>query len=207
MVVDPAFEGARLGERPLAHLAPADQDVGDLDARVVDVVLHLHPVAEEPQGARQAVAQNGIAEVADVGRLVRVDVGVLDQDRVARGGRGRRAQLSRQAAGRGAAIEVQVEVPRATGLDARHARQRREGGRKFLGDGPRRAAQPPGELEGHGRCEVLHAGPRGVLDGDALGDLGVALRQKAAEDALDLLLDGFQRAPPGRRSIAEFPLV
>ena len=53
-------------------------DVGHLDAGVVQVVLHLDLEAEELQGAHEHVPQNGVAQVPDVGRLVGVDVGVLD---------------------------------------------------------------------------------------------------------------------------------
>ena len=56
----------------------AHHHVGELDAGVVDVVLDLDRVAEGAQGAHQNVAQDGVSQVADVGRLVGVDVGVLD---------------------------------------------------------------------------------------------------------------------------------
>ena len=55
-------------------------DVGDLDARVVQVVLDLDRVAEECRRADEDVAEDGVAQVADVRRLVRVDVRVLDDD-------------------------------------------------------------------------------------------------------------------------------
>ena len=55
----------------------AHHQVGHLHAGVVDVVLHLDGFAQEPQAACQAVAQDGVAQVTDVGRLVGVDVRVL----------------------------------------------------------------------------------------------------------------------------------
>ena len=62
----------------LLELAEADDDVGDLDAGVVDVVLHFDRRAAEPQHAHERVAERRVAQVADVRRLVRIDRRVLD---------------------------------------------------------------------------------------------------------------------------------
>jgi len=59
-------------------LREADDDVGDLDAGVVDVVLRFDRRPAEAQRAHQCVAERGVAQVADVGGLVRVDGRVLD---------------------------------------------------------------------------------------------------------------------------------
>ena len=77
-----------LGGRLVLEVMKADHDVGYLHARVVDVVLHLDLLAERAQHADEGVAQRGVPQMADVGRLVRVDVGVLDDDLF--GGRARR---------------------------------------------------------------------------------------------------------------------
>ena len=66
------------------ELPEADDDVGDLDAGVVDVVLHLDRRAAEAQHAHERVAERGISQVADVGGLVRVDGRVLDDGLVCR---------------------------------------------------------------------------------------------------------------------------
>ena len=66
----------------------AHHHVGHLHAGVVDVVLHLDALAARAQHAHEGVAQRGVAQVADVRRLVGIDVGVLDDDLLAgRGGR------------------------------------------------------------------------------------------------------------------------
>ena len=70
-------------ERAVLELAEPDDDVGDLDARVVDVVLHLDRRAAEPERADERVAERRVPQVADVRRLVRVDGRVLD-DRLLR---------------------------------------------------------------------------------------------------------------------------
>ena len=65
-------------ERLRLELAEADDDVGDLDAGVVDVVLHFDRRAAEAQHADERVAERGVAQVADVRRLVRIDRRVFD---------------------------------------------------------------------------------------------------------------------------------
>jgi hypothetical protein len=56
----------------------ADNDVSHLDAGVVDVVLDLDYVARGFQDSHERVAQDGIADVTDVGSFVGVDTRVLD---------------------------------------------------------------------------------------------------------------------------------
>ena len=58
----------------------ADDDVGDLHARVVDVVLDLDMACRRLQNADECVADRRIAKVADMRRFVRIDVRVLDDD-------------------------------------------------------------------------------------------------------------------------------
>lgn len=65
------------GSAPL-HIEEADDYVGDLDAGVVDVVLHLDGISGMAEDAGHGVAEDGIANVADVGGFVGVDAGVLD---------------------------------------------------------------------------------------------------------------------------------
>src|SRR6185436_17664399 len=71
-------DALRVVERQFLELLKSDDDVGDLDAGVVDVVLHFHWMAAKPQDAHQRVAERRVAQVADVRGLVRVDRGVLD---------------------------------------------------------------------------------------------------------------------------------
>ncbi len=90
--------------------------VRDLHARVVDVILHLHLVAAELEQANEGVAQNRISQMPDVGSLVGIDAGVLNQDFALRGWAGK-AGLKRAAA---------------------KARQRSARGRDESSDNPRR---------------------------------------------------------------------
>ena len=58
----------------------ADNYVGHLHAGVVDVVLNVDFPARITQQADERVAENGVAQVSDVRRLVGIDAGVLDQN-------------------------------------------------------------------------------------------------------------------------------
>ena len=69
---------ANVGGRLVLQMLEADDDVGHLDAGVVDVVLHLDVFADGAQHAHEGVAQNRVAQVTDVRGFVGIDVGVLD---------------------------------------------------------------------------------------------------------------------------------
>ena len=72
-------ETGRIGDRPHVRDRAAldrpesDDDVRDLDSRVVDVVLHFDRCAAEPEDADQCVPERRIAQVTDVRGLVRID--------------------------------------------------------------------------------------------------------------------------------------
>ena len=70
----------------LLDVAEADDDVGHLNAEIVDVVLHFDRRAAEPEHAHERVAERRVAQMADVRRLVRVDRRVLDDGLVGRAG-------------------------------------------------------------------------------------------------------------------------
>ena len=89
-------------QRHFFEVHEADDDVGHLDAGVVDVVLNVDLMAGGAEHADEGVAEDGVAQVADVRGLVGVDAGVLDQDVVSGGGSGglRPRATSRTAAAR-----------------------------------------------------------------------------------------------------------
>jgi hypothetical protein len=97
----------------------ADDDVGDLNAGVVDVILDADLVAGlVVVGAEQAlegVAENGVAQVANVGGLVGVDAGVLDQAKAGTANVG--VAVGGDGAHGGGAVEADVEVAGAGDLD------------------------------------------------------------------------------------------
>ena len=66
--------------RLLLQVHETDHHVGHLHAGVVDIVLNIDRMPSRPQQANESVAENGISQMPDVGRLVGIDAGVLDQD-------------------------------------------------------------------------------------------------------------------------------
>ncbi len=184
--VEPGRVGdrAHLRERAVLQFPEADDDVGHLDAGVVDVVLHLDGRAGEAERADERVAQRGVPQVADVRRLVRVDGRVLDDGLAGRRGRRRRGPEPGQQERRTIEEAVQVAVRRR--LDAGDARHRPQCGRQLLGDDPWRLPQGTGELEGDGDRQVAERAVRRHLDGD-LGQ--VEVRVQPADGGADLVAD------------------
>ncbi len=66
--------------RLLLQVVKSHHHVGDLHAGVVDVVLHFDALAQRAQHAHEGIAQRRIPQMADMGSLVRIDIGVLDDD-------------------------------------------------------------------------------------------------------------------------------
>ena len=73
--------------------------VRHLDAGVVDIVLHIHARARGLKQADKRIAQNGIAQMADMSSFVGIDAGVLDQNLFAAGRTGLRRLANLAAAG------------------------------------------------------------------------------------------------------------
>ena len=124
-LVDLCEQLADAGEREAEEFCEAYDDIRDLDAGVVDVVLDSYfPAPFEAVRAEEAgegVAEDGVAEVADVRGLVGVDAGVLDEAEAgaAEGG----VLIARDARDGGGAVEPDVEVAGAGDLNGRDAGQ------------------------------------------------------------------------------------
>ena len=151
-------------ERLALEHAEADDDVRHLDAGVVDVVLDLHRDAAEAEDADQRVAERGVAQVADVRRLVRVDRRVLD-DRLA----GARARCGRRPGARRSSrkrrpLEKDIQVAVGRGGDPGNAFERAERAGNLLGDRAWRLAQAARQLERDRRAEVAQLAVRRVLE-------------------------------------------
>ncbi len=155
---------ADLVERLVLERAEADHHVGDLNAGVVDVVLHLDGHAAEAQRADERVAKRGVAQVSDVRRLVGVDGGVLD-DRLARPAARRPTDRACEPLHeeRGA-VEEEIEVAVRRRRHLRHALDGTECRGNLLRDRPGRLPQPPGELEGDRGSEVAERTVRRIVE-------------------------------------------
>src|SRR5688572_21406904 len=113
-----------------------DDDVGDLDAGVVDVVLDFNAIAGGLEDAHEGVAEHCVANVTDVRGLVRIDARVLDHLLLALFLRyGLAESRSGDEAEEFGAIEENVDVARTGDLDARDLRNVFEPFFQLFGDG------------------------------------------------------------------------
>jgi len=190
-------EGADFGDRFCFEVLDAEDDVGDLNAGVVDVILHFDAAAGVAKEAREGVAEDGVAEVADVGGLVGIDAGVLD-DGFGRIGRGRDRFLAGLGAGsdeKGWAVEKGVQVAAAGNFDAGDPFDGRERVGDFLREHARGFFQALGELEADRRGGFAHD-ELGRARGDHR-DVGlVAFVDVVNERFSEAFFDGFVQAGP-----------
>ena len=128
-----------------------------LNAGVVDVVLHFDRAARGPQHAHECVAEDGVADVADVRGLVRIDVGVLDDDLPGRRRLARRASAAEQRLAVPAAVKAKIEVAVACDFELRHPLDRGHFRKDLGGDRPRRFPQFARQLESHSQPQFAEA--------------------------------------------------
>ncbi len=90
----------------------ADDDICDLNAGVVDVILHANLVAAfvvvGAEEALEGVAEDGVAKVSDVRGFVGVDAGVFDETEAGAADVG--VLVGGDAADGGGAVETDVEI-------------------------------------------------------------------------------------------------
>src|SRR5260370_21770309 len=137
--------------------------IGDLDAGVVDIILHLDLLAERSQHADERIAQRRVPKVADMRRLIRIDVGMLYNDLFRRRLRG--LDLAREQAGAICrAVETDIDVAGARDLHGRNAFDRNDLRDQFLGNLFRGLSQLLGKLEGDGDGQLTEIRLLGLLD-------------------------------------------
>jgi hypothetical protein len=165
-------------------------NIGDLNSGVVDVVLHLDAVAEGAEHADEGVAQRRIAEVSDVGGLVGIDIGVLDDDLLAVGGGGI-GVAAEEGGGVGGAVETDVDVPVAGDLEPGDAGDGADLVGELAGDFLRGLAELFGQLERDRDRELAEVALARLLDGD--GNLDAVPDQDVrTECAGNLLFNGME---------------
>ncbi len=151
-------------EIPALERGETDNNISDLDTRVVDVVLHLdHPAlkAEEPH---ERVAERRVSKMPDVRGLVRVDRRMFDDDLAA--GFGRAAFAPEPLSGQGRSVEKEVEVPVGRRVHTCHAGNRAERVRDLFRDRARRLPQPARQLEGDGDRQIAERAAGRNVDHD-----------------------------------------
>ena len=165
-VVEGLGKGLDVGDGAIAEIEETDHHVGHLDSGVVDVVLDFGRVAETAERPRQHIAQDGVPQVADVRRLVGIDVRVLD-DHLGRrvGGPGLHHRNRVDHHGREPTPgEVEVHVARAFDRHPLETLRQLEALDEALRDRPRRLAQLAREVQGAGTREVAQATLRRYFD-------------------------------------------
>ena len=132
---------------------------------VVDVVLNLDLASQEAQQPAERVAERGVAQVADVRGLVRVDGGVLDDGLVA-GGRPPPPGRVEPGVEMMHPIEEKIDVAVGRRLDPRDALDLAEGAGQLLRDRARRLAQPSRQLECERHRQIAERAARRNVDHD-----------------------------------------
>src|SRR5579883_2803025 len=94
----------------------SDHDIGDLDAGVVDVVLHFDRLSGGAEHPDERVAEDRVAQMADMGGFVGIDIGVLDDDLFG-AARFRSSVAGEQMMRVVAAVETNVEISVPRDLD------------------------------------------------------------------------------------------
>src|SRR5258705_2310094 len=147
-------------------------------------------MAAGAQHAHEGIAQRRVAQMADVRRLVGIDVGVLDDDLLA-AGRGLFVLATQQRRTVPAAVETYVDVAVAGDFHRLHAVDGPDLFHQLRGDFLRRLTQLFGELKCHRNGHLAELTLTRLLDGyrliDAVTDLNVR-----TESTRDLLFDGME---------------
>src|SRR5271157_3994021 len=174
----------------------ADYHVRHLRAGVVNVVLDVNRVARGAQQPHKCIAENGIAQVPDVRRLVGIDAGMLNQN-VATDIRAAFASVSgnfnlrsaaRQNLRRLVTLQTSVDVARACDFELLEAIRQRQLSDGVFRDLARSFAQALGQFERERQRELAHLHRRRLIDDD-VGHLDlVPLAQEGAYRARQFLL-------------------
>ena len=184
---------ADLVERLAFEHLETDDHVGDLDARIVDVILNLYRHAAEAQRSNERVAEGGVAQVTDMRRLVRIDRGVLDDGLSLGDPRRRRAAVCETFEKKRRALEKEIQIAVRCRGHTRNAFERSEGAGNLLRDRARRLAQAAGQLERDRRTEVTQFAIRRIVEDDACQRLrveAVERPQHAADVCADAVVNG-----------------
>ncbi len=180
----------------------AHDDVGDLDAGVVDVVLHVDFVAGGAEQAHKGVAEDGVAQMADVRGLVGIDAGVLDKGHCVGQTFGREQCLVGGDQSRGCGtIEARVDVAGAGHFESGEAFDGTERGDDFLRDDFGRLAQRARQLQSDGRGDLAECRSGGVSRGIVLDVEIVFFFQHGAKTLAEPLLQFQIHAMSLRKSL------
>jgi hypothetical protein len=164
LVAPPRLDPKRFSEIGLGQEEETDHDIRHLYAGVIDVVLDFDLVSDVPKTSDQNITENGVPQVSDVGGLVGVDIGVLNDGF---GGELRFfAPLTAQEPDQYlAAIEEDIEEARACNLHPVDFLGPLSRGRYRLGNLTRSPLELPCEGQCAGPREIPEIAPRRHLEG------------------------------------------
>ncbi len=162
----------------------ADDDIGNLNARVIDVILDVNRIAAGAQQANESVAENGVAQVPDVRGLVRVDGAMLDEDLFLLGVlRSVDVVLEKGVDGL-AALEAGVDVSGSSNFEAIEALDGSDVGDDFFGDLAWSFSEFLRQFEGK-RQGIFAEFDLGRLFDDDIRQLNLVLLEQELPDAFD----------------------
>ena len=194
---DGLVEALHLGQRialearPVQQRLPADEQHAELRAPVAEVIVRDDPVAQQPQNARQRVAQDRRADVADVHRLGHVGRAEIHHHRArlvvpARRTGVRRARPTSSAPASAAGFEPEIQEAGAGHLDLLAAVADLQLGEHVGGQLAR--IQLPGLGQRHQRVGLVVA-ELGIGAGTDQHGRSVCVRQDGAHGCLEALFD------------------
>jgi hypothetical protein len=175
------------GQRKPLKVHEAHHDIGDLNAGVVDVILDVDLMAGGAQETDKRIAKNGVAQVADVGRFIGIDAGVLDQCVQALGG-WRHIEADRVGIDGGSAVEPGVDVSGAGDFEGSDAGDWTQGRDDLLGNFARSLAQTARQLEGQRRGVFAEGEVRRLLQHKGVDLDLIQTAERGAQARFELLL-------------------
>ena len=138
--------------------------VRHLYAGVVDVVLHVDLAAGGAQQANESIAEDGIAQMPDMRRFVRVDRGVLHQNLAGVRRRHRCFRSTDDLARRRCALDSGIDVTRSGDFEASESLWRRQFSNDLFGDLAGSLAQTLRQLKAERQSILAHLGLGRLLD-------------------------------------------
>ncbi len=166
-----------------------DNDVGDLHTGVVDVVLHRDLVTGCAQQTHKGIAQDSVAQMADVRSFVGIDAGVLNKSVLRRAGRCLRL-IERKNAQRGRPVEPRIDVTGPGDLKGSKAFHGAERSDDLFRNLARRFAQRARKLQRDRDGVFTEADFGRLLDREGGGLETVEGAQSMLERKLELFLSG-----------------
>ena len=179
-----------VGRRLVFQPFESNHHVGHLHARVVNNILHLYSPAARAQHTHERIAQHRVAQMSDVGGLVRIDIGVLD-DNLAGNRLAGFVRCVQYGVTVSAAIEPHVDVAVARHFERRHAFDRSQACHQIRRDRARRLLQLARQMKRHRNRKFTEGGLLGLFE-SAAGLHAIFGPDILGDSAGNLLFDGMK---------------